>query len=471
MTPSADRQSRRPDVGFASVLGTALFWAWCLVWVSNAGDSAWPVRTSQTFFAVRIMWLVGMTSFAVLMLRLRPRIRFDRRVMLAVATPLTTLGTLAIVLVTGHSARDVVVLGITALLTGFAAGALLPTWAPMFDTGNAIQLTILYTGAALGAVAVFHFGSLLPYVAGAPVFVALPMLAGALRLTDRAEPPAPAVQPARVRAYGAPDVGYVVFGLVSGFTFGLDLLAYRLVPRSSLAEALIVGSALVALAGGAGLYALRSRAHLIIDFNAALPLVFVGVLTLPYVFVGLGALLQVVVAANYLCSAMLFNLSGTDTTYALRLGHRTMQLSTRATGAAAGIIGALLGLWASSVLHMRSSLVIGVIIAVSYTLLVAMSIIVSIRVSIFSRTTQQAAPVPAAAICGELARTYRLTPREEEILAILASGRNQAYVQQTLVIAPGTATTHITHIYQKLGIHSRGELLDLVEDARRGAQG
>jgi DNA-binding CsgD family transcriptional regulator len=472
MIGASELPNRRVDVSITSALGTALFWAWCLVWVSNAGDSAWPVRATQTFFAIRVMWLVGMTSFAVLMLRLRARVRLDRRKMVMVAAPLTTLGTLAVVLVTGHAAPDVLVLAVTSLLTGFAAGTLLPTWAPMFDTGNAVRLTLALTVAALGAVMVFHFGSLMPYAVGSAIFVALPLLAGGLSLLDRSEPIAePPALEAPPRSYVAPDVGYVVFGLISGFTFGLNLLTYRVAPHTPLAETLIAASAIAALGAAMGLYALRKRAHLVADFNAALPLVVVGVLTLPYVFVSVGSLLQVVVAANYLCSAMLFNLSRTDTTYLLNIGRKVVHLSTRAMGAAVGIVGALLGLWVSHALDLRSTLVIGLIIGISYTLLVAMSLIVSTRVSIFSRATQVAPAGPIPEMCAEIARRYRLTPREEEILAILATGRSQAYVQQALVIAPGTATTHIAHIYQKLGIHSRSELLDLVEECTQAHSG
>jgi DNA-binding CsgD family transcriptional regulator len=471
MRASVDTSRSVPDASFMSVLATALFWAWCLVWVSNAGDSSWPVRSAETFVAVRVMWIIGMTSFAVLILWLRVHVQLNRRVMLMVATPLTTLGTLVVVGVIGHSGRDVLVLAVASLLTGFTAGTLLPTWTPSFDTGDASRLTLLITISALGAVALFHVGSLLPYTAASTLFVALPLLAGAVSLLDRStsvsRPAPPALETSPSSAYVAPDIGFVVFGLVSGFTFGLNLLAYRFTPHSPLTVALIVASAVGALAGAAGLYAFMGRSRIISGSDAVLPLVVAGVLTLPYVSVNVSALMQVAVASNYLCSAMLFNLSQTDTSYRLKVGRWALRLSTRMMGTAAGTVGALLGLWVSHALDLGSSFAIGAFIAMAYTLLVAMTLLVSTRVSIFSRTLQTKPPKPACDVCGEIAREYRLTPREAEILAILATGRNQAHVQQALVIAPGTATTHITHIYQKLGIHNRSELLDLVEETRK----
>ena len=56
-----------------------------------------------------------------------------------------------------------------------------------------------------------------------------------------------------------------------------------------------------------------------------------------------------------------------------------------------------------------------------------------------------------------------LTSREIEVFRLLADGRSLPYVQEHLFISEGTARTHIKHIYAKLGIHSKQELLDVVE--------
>lgn len=57
---------------------------------------------------------------------------------------------------------------------------------------------------------------------------------------------------------------------------------------------------------------------------------------------------------------------------------------------------------------------------------------------------------------------YNLTNREGEVLGILARGHGLNRVQEVLYIAEGTAITHRRHIYQKLGIHSKTELIDFV---------
>lgn len=57
-----------------------------------------------------------------------------------------------------------------------------------------------------------------------------------------------------------------------------------------------------------------------------------------------------------------------------------------------------------------------------------------------------------------LAEEHGLSEREKEIVVCLALGYSRNQIQEDLFISQGTVNTHISHIYQKLDIHSRGEL-------------
>ncbi|MEG0503846.1 MAG: helix-turn-helix transcriptional regulator, partial [Raoultibacter sp.] len=61
-----------------------------------------------------------------------------------------------------------------------------------------------------------------------------------------------------------------------------------------------------------------------------------------------------------------------------------------------------------------------------------------------------------------LAVQFELTPRETEVFELLARGRSIPYVRDALVISKETAATHAKHIYAKLDVHSRQELIDLM---------
>lgn len=66
--------------------------------------------------------------------------------------------------------------------------------------------------------------------------------------------------------------------------------------------------------------------------------------------------------------------------------------------------------------------------------------------------------------CMIVAEQYELSERQKEVFLMLAKGRNADYVTKKLVISAHTAKAHIYNIYQKTGVHSRQELMDLVEE-------
>lgn len=52
-------------------------------------------------------------------------------------------------------------------------------------------------------------------------------------------------------------------------------------------------------------------------------------------------------------------------------------------------------------------------------------------------------------------RLGRLTPREQEILELVAAGRTNADIAHELEIANATVAKHLEHVYEKLGVRSR----------------
>ncbi len=52
-------------------------------------------------------------------------------------------------------------------------------------------------------------------------------------------------------------------------------------------------------------------------------------------------------------------------------------------------------------------------------------------------------------------------------MTLFAKGRSAARIQEELFISKGTVSTHLRHIYQKMDVHSKQELLDVIEDRDR----
>jgi DNA-binding CsgD family transcriptional regulator len=60
-------------------------------------------------------------------------------------------------------------------------------------------------------------------------------------------------------------------------------------------------------------------------------------------------------------------------------------------------------------------------------------------------------------------RSLGLTPRECEILALLASGQSNKELARTLGISPNTIKTHVARVYEKLDVERR---IEAIEKAR-----
>lgn len=65
--------------------------------------------------------------------------------------------------------------------------------------------------------------------------------------------------------------------------------------------------------------------------------------------------------------------------------------------------------------------------------------------------------------CLRLQEAFGLSTREAEVMELIARGNSMATIAERLVISENTVRTHAKHIYTKLDIHKRQELLDMLE--------
>ena len=67
------------------------------------------------------------------------------------------------------------------------------------------------------------------------------------------------------------------------------------------------------------------------------------------------------------------------------------------------------------------------------------------------------------ALYDSIAEEFGLTTRERQVMAMLAEGYTRAHIREQLDISDGTAKAHIAHIYAKLGVHHKDDLLALID--------
>ncbi len=91
-----------------------------------------------------------------------------------------------------------------------------------------------------------------------------------------------------------------------------------------------------------------------------------------------------------------------------------------------------------------------------------------------TRTASSQLDAPAASLdpisrsCALVAQCYQLSAREAQVCEYLARGRSQAYIRDALFLSKNSVATYVRRLYAKLDVHSKQELIDLVEgqDAR-----
>lgn len=71
------------------------------------------------------------------------------------------------------------------------------------------------------------------------------------------------------------------------------------------------------------------------------------------------------------------------------------------------------------------------------------------------------APELAAGLAGEIRRRNEpdlpaLSPREREVLGMMAGGQSIPAMAEQLYLAPSTVKTHVQRLYEKLGVNDRG---------------
>lgn len=128
-----------------------------------------------------------------------------------------------------------------------------------------------------------------------------------------------------------------------------------------------------------------------------------------------------------------------------------------------GFIGAAIGfLFSSESSHQATSIICFAMIVI----LVGLSAFIftehDLRRFIGETAAQKAERQPEAGLT-QMADEFGLSKREAEVLALLAKGRSAPFIAEALFISKGTAKTHVRHVYEKMNVHSKQELLDLID--------
>ncbi|WP_418931694.1 helix-turn-helix transcriptional regulator [Gordonibacter pamelaeae] len=475
-----DELWRTPDLlGFAA----HWIWIWCVFWSSlfyGEGTLLDVFSGLAGPLALEPLWVVSLLANVVtiaflLMLSYFRNPLADVRWLPHAGGALTAAGTLAlshpVLVAAGGAAAPVYLAG--ALVTGVGSAIVVVLWAELFASLGS-KRTVNYSVVALLIAAVAYFAiRLLPVDAAQLAVALLPAASMGCFLHYKRSVPRLPRRERNVRVKARPPLRLVTVALFFGVSFGAmkGLMAPVesdwLAVRDLLNIAAIVG-------GSVAIFATMSWAKMDFDhltYQVALPLMAAGFLFLPlhepwnvigtavhqagyqYFYIVLWALWPVLASR------------GVPAGWIAGWGLLSIQL-----GQFAGSIAAALAVNVVDTDLGMAMLSAGIIFAI---LIIALFALGSGKASTgwgYVKPMEEADAATDFEKAGtRIARRCRLSPREIEVLFLLAKGRNCAYIREELVIGDETVKSHVKSIYRKVDVHSQQDLIDLIEAETRNA--
>jgi DNA-binding CsgD family transcriptional regulator len=193
------------------------------------------------------------------------------------------------------------------------------------------------------------------------------------------------------------------------------------------------------------------------------PLLVLGLLSPMLFLVGLDGVFLIVIVYTVICESIVFASGDSGSLLRYKFGEKTFVFWERSIVLVGYALGSLIAAFCLPLINFEA--LYSVLFAVAFIYLALCLVTVSMQRKVFEKPstviTESYFETIERAI-DKVAVDFALTPREKEVLSELAKGRNIPYIMEKLVISKGTATTHMYHIHQKMGINRRQELLDIV---------
>lgn len=455
-------------VGFALLLA----WHYALWFVPHMFT-----QTELLDERVTISWLVNLGATVVSLLLIafalgRKRHLSAYRWLYVAAPALTCLATLAICLIPQVFTVPGLAYALSFFL-GITESVMWILWGERYACVKA-NFTINHIGTVFGItlfLCVF-VASLLPPMITAPAAALLPLASGALLAFARKDEKRafPVLLPRSATSSGFKNmlgVGFVTLLACAACYFLSCIIPWEVLPTGEDSFTFgILGGALFILVI-AGIYTLsRNRLNIFKIYPALLIAIMVGFsLFLSSTFAYFPAFI-VGIGVQSLFEVLLIMYFGILTTK----GYATPALTFAMAGGFVRLglaAGNSLALWYESMaVPVTQALTPPTCLAFMCLLAVVLVPLVRMEFSIVALTAAPPTRNEVEEICAEAAAEFGLSAREAEILLLIARGHTTNSMAEKLVISPYTVNTHIRHIYDKMQIHKRSELLNYLNMQR-----
>lgn len=455
-------------VGFALLLA----WHYVLWFVPNFFFHTQVLDKSVTLSWVASLLLTAVFLFILAGLLGRKRHLSDHPIVLPAAMIAASSGTVALGFFPFHLAPAGLYLVVIIALSASEA-TLWILWGERYACVKA-NLTINHIGTVFGITLFLCvlIASLLPPTITAPATALLPLASGALLAFARKDEKRafPVLLPRSATSSGFKNmlgVGFVTLLACAACYFLSCIIPWEVLPTGEDSFTFgILGGALFILVI-AGIYTLsRNRLNIFKIYPALLIAIMVGFsLFLSSTFAYFPAFI-VGIGVQSLFEVLLIMYFGILTTK----GYATPALTFAMAGGFVRLglaAGNSLALWYESMaVPVTQALTPPTCLAFMCLLAVVLVPLVRMEFSIVALTAAPPTRNEVEEICAEAAAEFGLSAREAEILLLIARGHTTNSMAEKLVISPYTVNTHIRHIYDKMQIHKRSELLNYLNMQR-----
>lgn len=488
-----------PDRSFAPLdsigVGLIYAWMWITFWSSLVLNEG--AFSAQELLAVFLMWRTGkLLAFFGFSVSRRPSVTFHPVLLGVSGAAGTAIIALGSRLLSGSAlAMPVVLLG--AAVFAVTEAALLVSWNGAFAR---LEYDLMLRNSAMfigfGA-AMFLVLTLVGSIVSTVLACLLPVLSGFLlkhlgeSLPDVGARAAKETGSARGDASARSSVGARGGGAGAGRTQeDRDAGCGKGTTRFRLPASLVASAVLVAVANG---YIRGSGASVVADgATGQALLLFVSIVAVSYVVFAVNSLKTVYVGAFLLVSAGLLMQSlpvSLGTTF-IGLGFVCFEVAMWVLIAAMAkkhgvrpfvacgrvwfcletglMAGTLLGMLVGALpFGTQTGLLVRVFsLVLAYAILVLLSVVSTkpFLSIIKNETLSKQAEGEYQAKIEATALRFGLTPRETEVLRLIAYGRDVRFIEEALVLSTNTVKTHFRHIYAKCGVTGKQELLDKITE-------
>ena len=449
-------------------LGLGVYRAWIeIVFVGSFVE--FPAAAVAGHDAFDLVMIATMFLCAALAKRIGPL--FGKRSLYAVSGVALTVSTLCM-FASIWIPRSADALAVPAvLLGGFGIALVILLWSELYGCLNPFRVALYYSASMIVAALLIYLcrGLLLPWL-GAVVLV-LPVVSLAACAAGFRSLPSGELPRAKPSKFSFPWK-IVLLMAIYAFAYGLKESSMY---QSTFGPHSAFGTLAVAAIVFVGVIARGGKFDFGVIYRIALPLMVAAFLILPNVGVLGQAASDFCTSASYTAFSILIMLIMANICYRFEIPSLRLFAIARASSEAALLAGILVrrALWQTDLLADPTTLA-GFALAGIVLVLVCVVIWMSEKsvngdwgASGLSLADRLHVPGPRERFmsrCDDLAAQYDLTARETEIMGLIAQRKSRAEIEQELFLSQNTVKTHVRHLYAKLGVHSKTDVIALFEE-------